>query len=207
MRVAKELGDVASVSFPRVAGPHEPIPAALEPLYAEYSGAYHFGGALLIRSPGLRAQPPLGLKEWNASTLWIEEFDQALVGAFFFAENALGEQFAVTRDGSISLMDPETAEFEHVADSVGEWLRHLRAETELFTYQELLERWELGHGKLVAGQRLVPRRPLLLGGELAPENLIAKDDWYGLRLRAELWKLLCDVPDGTTVEFQIDESS
>jgi hypothetical protein len=61
--------------------------------------------------------------------------------------------------------------------------------------------WQRVNGPIRPGQRLVPKKPFVLGGEYAINNLYALDATVSMRFRGELAVQIRDLPDGTTVTF------
>lgn len=52
-------------------------------------------------------------------------------------------------------------------------------------------------------ERLLPKRPFVLGGEFAVDNLYVLDAVQGMRLRSELATEIASLPDGAAVTFKI----
>lgn len=178
----------------------------LAALYAYgYNGGYYWGGALLIR-PVVTTHPAISsVSDWNLEGLWRCEYDSACSGLVFFAEDAFGTQFAVDSKGAVFQFDPETASRTEVAPSIDRWAEVILGDWEIMTGYPVLEAWQREHGPLAPGHRLIPRTPFMLGGDFHSTNMIAKPDAVGMRIRAELWRLTKDIPDGQSIVFRVEE--
>ena len=164
------------------------------------NGFYAFESALHVFPLGA-AVVGHELREWNAPDLWRHAY-QDLDGALFFAEDVFGEQFCLigTR---VCRFTPETGEFEFVADGVEDWAGRVLADSRLVTGHPLGHEWQLAHGPLAPGTRLIPRLPFVLGGAYAVENLIAADSVHGMLARADIAHQIKDLPDGATITLRV----
>ena len=45
----------------------------------------------------------------------------------------------------------------------------------------------------------------MLGGEFSSSNMVCKVDVEGMKIRAQLWRLTKDIPDGQQIVFNVDE--
>ncbi|RZU53302.1 hypothetical protein EV385_5217 [Krasilnikovia cinnamomea] len=123
-------------------------------------------------------------------------------GILFFAEDIFGGQFGI-KDDAIYSFDPETGEAAHLASSVDEWVRAVLGDYEFVTGYPLAHQWQAQYGVLPIGERLVPKRPFVLGGDYTPENLVALEAAKGMRFRGDLAVQLRDLPDGASIKFKI----
>lgn len=195
-----------ALELPRWTGPDIPACASgLRDLYADgFNGGYFWNGALLVRPLDDRIESVSSVAAWNGPALWIHEYGEAALGATFFAEDALGVQYAL-RDGKLAQFDPETAAFEELADSVDGLFARIGDDAAYYTGAPLLAAWEAKNGPLESGFRLVPRQLFCLGGEFSEGNLIAKRDVEGMRARAQLFQRIKALPDGTTIRISITD--
>lgn len=67
------------------------------------------------------------------------------------------------------------------------------------TGHSLAHAWQVRHGRLEEGERLVPRRPFVLGGAYAVDNLQPMSAVRAMKTRAALARQVCMLPDGTGV--------
>ena len=123
-------------------------------------------------------------------------------GLLFFAEDIFGGQFAFSTVGVVSF-DPETGDVEQVAADLEGWADRVLAGYELLTGFPLAHAWQQRHGQLPVTERLLPKRPFVLGGEFVLENLYALGSVEGMRLRGELATQIRNLPEGASVKFKI----
>ena len=71
----------------------------------------------------------------------------------------------------------------------------------------LAREWQERHGQLLQGQRLIPQKPFVLGGDYVVENLKVVDDVRGMRIRAGIAESLAGVPDGEQVVIERSPST
>lgn len=136
------------------------------------NGFYSFQRALHVFPLKSDTAGTMTLEEWNYASLWRNAYQGLTEGLLFFAQDILGNQFCFLRQKAEVLRFPaETAELVPVADSLENWADLLLADFSTQTGWELAIDWQARHGPLQEGQRLQPKTPLILGGELSLENL------------------------------------
>jgi hypothetical protein len=165
------------------------------------NGFYAFEGALHVLPYG-PAQNELGLKEWNSSAGWRSDYQGLADDCFFFAEDVFGGQFCV-HDGVVMSFDPETGDKCIIAADVEEWAHKILSEYEVLTGHPLAHEWQVRHGAIPHGQRLIPKIPFVLGGNFEVENLFLIEAARGMRSRANLAVQIKDLPEGSNVEFKV----
>jgi hypothetical protein len=176
----------------------------LADLLAGRNGFYAFGDALLVRGIG-RADRPHDLASWNTPRLWMSHYRSFDLGAMlFFSEDAFGNQFALTAD-DIVWFDAETAVVERIAKSLNAWAAECFSETAWRTGQKVLREWRARHGPLPRGQRLIPRVPLVLGGEGSADCVGPINEVEAMAFRARLATAIRDLPDGAQITFDITD--
>lgn len=119
------------------------------------NGFYAFESALLLR-PLDNDEAPLGLLQWNQPRLWKDEYIERLDDALFFAEDVFGCQFAI-RHGEIWFFDPEWGTFESIASSLEQWASEIVGDYHSQTGYPLAHQWQVRHGALQPGVRLLPK--------------------------------------------------
>ena len=182
-----------------------PLDASLdilaEKLLGSKNGFYVGHKSLLVRP--LRAVGPIsGVLERNAPDGWKSFYEIDLSSHVFFAENLLGEQFSLCASG-VYRFDPETAELECVGASLEDWAKWLLSDLDFVTGRPLAEAWVRCHGPLPDGVRLLPRVPLVLGGDFGIDNMVAVQDFTGMKSRSELANQLRGLSDGAEVVIDI----
>ena len=165
------------------------------------NGFYAFESALLVR-PLSHHGKPLGIIEWNAPGLWKSEYERSLDNLLCFAEDVFGGQFALGQDAVIAI-DPETGEQEEIARTLEGWADALLRDSSFRTGQPLTHDWQMQHGPLTVGHRLVPKTPFVTGGKFVLENLYSIADVEGMRFRGSIARQVRDVPDGAHVAFEV----
>lgn len=71
------------------------------------------------------------------------------------------------------------------------------------TGYETAHQWQQQNGPLPDGRRLLPKTPFIMGGKYEVENLFALDAVKGMRYRADIWKQIRDLPDGTPIQLKV----
>jgi hypothetical protein len=163
----------------------------------ERNGFFAYESALLVR-PFSFGGLPLGLVEWNENDLWKREYATPPTKWLFFAEDVFGVQFCIG-DGGVREFNPETGEATEICSSIEEWCRLIVENSRVKTGYPLAHAWQVGNGPIPVGQRLLPKRPFVLGGKYSVENLYALDEVEGMVFRASIANQIRDVPDGGTV--------
>ena len=165
------------------------------------NGFYAFEGALHVLPAGRQAMM-MSLEEWNSADLWRYEYGYLAEGLTFFAEDALGNQFCLHEDEVLSF-DAETGQTDLIGSSIEDWSSRMLFDYEFLTGFPLLHEWQVTHGRVPAGSRLLPVVPFVLGGEYSVSNLQVVDAVSGMRSRGDLARQLRDLPDGAQIEFKI----
>ncbi len=165
------------------------------------NGFYAYESALLVRLVR-SADAPLGLTEWNAPSLWKSGYAGSIGNALCFAEDIFGGQVCI-RDDVVCAFDPETGAFDQLSRSIGEWADDLMARCNFRTGYPLAHGWQVANRPLVAGERVLPRTPFVLGGKYVVENLYPLQDVEGMRLRASIAGQIRELPDGSQVILQV----
>lgn len=164
------------------------------------NGFYAFESALHVRGAG-RASGGFTALEWNDGTLWSDLYQDAN-DLFLFAEDVFGGQFALS-SGHVVSFDPEIGATERLCETLEDWAGLMLADFEVLTGYPLAREWQLLHGALPPGSRLVPKQPFVLGGDYAARNLYPMEAVQSMQLRAEIVNQIRELPDGTTVQWRM----
>lgn len=167
------------------------------------NGFYAFESALHCFPAGCQASC-VDLEMWNREDSWRREYGDVASRYLFFAEDIFGVQFALSARG-VHKFDPETGEAENFSSTIDEWAKKILADYEYETGYPLAHEWQSQHGLLAQGKRLLPKLPFVLGGEYKVENLYAADALKGMESRADMWRQIRDLPDGTKINVKIVE--
>ena len=165
------------------------------------NGFWAYESSLLFR-PFRNGTAPLGLIEWNEKVLWKGEYAFELGEVLFFAEDAFGCQYCIENE-KIKLFDPETAQFEKLAESLDEWAQIIIQDYEYRTGYPLAHDWQIQNKPLAPGTRLHPNVPFVLGGKYELENLHIGADIEGMIFRANIANQIKDIPDGWQIILEI----
>ncbi len=170
-------------------------------LLKQRNGFYGFENALHVFPVG-QSPSPYDLTTWNSEGLWRTEYGNATQDLLFFAEDVFGGQFALKGD-HVYRFDPETGDNEHHSDSLEEWAGRLLEDYNFETGHSLAHDWQLQHGPLQLGYRLVPKLPFVMGGSFVVSNLYECEAAEGMRFRATIAKQIRNITDGTRVRLKV----
>ncbi len=180
-----------------------PFAQQLRRLLEAKNGFYALEAALHVLSD-LGGTVEKGLFEWNSENLWRKDYKGMADDAVFFAEDVFGTQFCFREDG-VATFDPETGAFEVIAADVEDWAQKILNEYDLWTGHRVAHEWQVNHGPIPAGARLVPITPFVLGGEYSVANLHVIDAVKGMKYRASIAVQIRDLPDGTPITLRVIE--
>ena len=172
----------------------------LDALAHAFDGLVGYAGAFRVfgQTPG----PLPTQQDWNRADGWLSEYPDLPAGLVVFAENFIGEQFAITGRGVIRI-DLETGATEDVAPSVAQFLADVRTDpTEVGP--ELLQRWERLHGRLDFNQHVSHPIPFVAGGAYKPEEMVATERYDLMRFRASFAAQIRDLPDGARIRLRVE---
>jgi len=212
MVVGPHIKQLLSIAGPPLSRDAPSLPAEFQawlgPMYVDLleiliqrNGFYAYEGALHFFPAG-ETNFGLSIVQWNVESLWRNRYGSKLDQCIFFAEDAFAEQFTI-RQGGVFRFNPETLEFDLMGESLDEWARTILEDYSTETGSSSVHAWEMIHGKLPDGYRLIPKTPFVLQGSYDPENLYASDPVAAMHFRAHLAEQIRDLPDGTTVELHI----
>ena len=212
--MTRPLEKLVEIAGPRLNDSKPSLPAELEEqagssaaellgLLYQKNGFYAFESALHV-FPAQSTRSEMGLDSWNAPGCWRSAFGGMENGCLFFAEDAFGGQFAM-KSGGIYQFDPETADQEPFARDIESWAKALIADYEVLTGYPLAHQWQVKHGPIPSGKRLVPKLPFVVGGRFSIDNLYLLDAVKGMKLRGGIATQIRDLPDGAELKIEIVE--
>ncbi|MEU9065566.1 hypothetical protein AB0D60_01550 [Streptomyces sp. NPDC048306] len=178
------------------------VPHLLMPLISERNGFYAFESALHVFPWG---GGEMSAEWWNLPDLWRGAYGDSFDGLTFFAEDAFGFQFAVSDIGFHSF-NPETGDVESMGRTSEEWSKQIMDDFEFHTGHPVIREWQQLNGALSSGFRLSPRTPFVLGGEFSVESMRSVASVDLMRFRADLYRQLKGVPDGSQVRIYIEDA-
>lgn len=163
------------------------------------NGAYAFESALHFFSAAQDIQE-ISIAKWNSTEYWRSDYGSLNPSGYFFAEDIFGGQFFINNEGFFSF-DPETGEVEKISVTFEHWCKEILDDYDYYTGHSLAHEWQLMHGKIPPGNRLLPKKPFVLGGEYDLENLYISESLKGMKARASIAIQLQKFPDGSTVNI------
>jgi hypothetical protein len=144
------------------------------------------------------------LLNWNSTQLWKSHYQGLADDYFCFAQDLLGTQFAIHRE-QIVAFDPEDATHKVIGASLDDWAAWLAADPDVNATNGFALAWQRANGPLAPHERLLPRQLLVLGGEVAFENMTVTDAAKAMRVRGPIAKQIHDAPDGSRVRIEVTE--
>ena len=173
------------------------LPSSLSQLLAAKNGFFAFENALLVLpSAGNKAIP--GIPEWNQSTSWRRHYPKLSSEILFLALDAFSCQFGIDTAGKVYRLDSETAELQDHTPDLSAWAEKILA-ADLETGWSVAKEWQEHWGPLEPGERLLGKKPFILGGDYVLENLVAVPCRPAMEKLGGLASQIADVEDGTTV--------
>lgn len=193
---AGPLGGVAA-GVVELSGRHG---AGLAAMLGRVNGFYAFESALHVFPSGTSER--MSVELWNDPDLWRRDYEDLTDGLVFFAEDVFGGQFVLC-DAGVGTFDPETGDVDVIAGDLASWAAAVLGDYEMLTGFLLAHEWQVRHGALVEGERLVPKLPFVTGGAFGVDNLYAADAVEGMRARGNLAVQIRDLPDGAKISYRI----
>jgi len=163
------------------------------------NGFTAFDGALHVFPYGSSKQG-FDLVQWNQDHLWRFAYRDFAIEHVFFAEDAFGGQFSL-KDGSVWSFEPETGESEVIASDLEAWSQVVLDDIDVMTGRPLAIESATTLGALEADRRLVPKLPIVLGGEYELANLYLGDPVEAMRFRGDIALQIRDLPEGAEVDL------
>jgi hypothetical protein len=103
----------------------------------------------------------------------------------------------------IHSFDPETGEIEEIANNFDEWAKSILKDYNFWTGFSLAHEWQVIHGSIPEGDRLLPKIPFILGGGFSVENLYQLNAVEGMRVRGDLSRQIKNLEDGTKIRIKV----
>ncbi len=175
-----------------------PVFEQITAMLKKKNGFIVFESALIIR-PSISTVTLDGLDAWNNLNGWRRWYAGCLDNdAICFAEDLFGGQFAASVHG-IFRFDPESGESSLYANSIEEWAHRILENYAEDTGWPLAHDWQIANGPLLPEQRLLPKKPFIIGGDYVVENMIAVETRLAMEKWGHLFKSIQMLPDGTEV--------
>ena len=195
-RARGPLGPRVAVDFGVPDGPLRELGEVL----SRVNGFFAFNAGLHVYRVGPEGHGP-ELSDWNSGARWKHAYGGLADDYFCFGQDVLGTQYAIHAGRAVVSWDPENGRATPVGGSLREWARWVLADPDERATAFLAKAWQDQHGPLEPGQRLLPSRPFVLGGEVSFENLVVKDAVEAMLIRGPIAHQLHDLPPGATVRL------
>ncbi|MCE6997996.1 SMI1/KNR4 family protein [Saccharothrix sp. S26] len=199
-RARGPLGPRVAVDFGVPGGPLRELGEVL----SRINGFFAFDAGLQVFRVGPDGLGP-ELSDWNSGERWKHAYGGLADDYFCFGQDVLGTQYAIHRGATVVSWDPENARATPVGESLEQWARWVFADPDERATALLAKAWQDEHGPLEPAQRLLPRRPFVLGGAVSFDNLLVKDAAEAMVIRGPIARGLHDLPPGATVRLSTGE--
>jgi hypothetical protein len=204
-RLANLAGPPISASTPRLTSECSTLAGGdghdLLMLLQKRNGFYAFESALHV-FPAVPEPEHGSIEWWNSDSLWRSSYGSLANDALFFAEDIFGSQFCLFQN-RVFRFDPETGSRSGSGSSIEEWADLLLQASENETGWPLAHEWQNKFGPIAAGNRLVPKKPFVLGGEFSLENLHSVESVRAMNFYANLASQIASLPDGSSVSLKV----
>ena len=175
-----------------------PVFEEIQALLDIKNGFVAFESALVV-FPATDSQSVMGIDNWNEKNGWRRWYSGCIPDeVLFFAEDIFGGQFGAT-GSAIFRFNPETGELTKYADSLSHWAELMLTNYAHDTGWPLAHEWQLIHGPISPSQRLMPKRPFVLGGDYDVENLLLIDGKKAMENWGRFYQAIRAVPHGEEV--------
>lgn len=161
------------------------------------NGFVTFESSLHLFSTG-NTQKSRGLSFWNDDKGWKSyyKFNETLL---FFAQDVFASQFAISDSGIVRL-NPETGKLSYHSESLEQWASKILADYSYETGWKIASEWQKKNGiSLNTDFRLLPKKPFVLGGEYAIDNLVAIDPLSAMEKLGLLYSQIKNIPNGEKI--------
>ena len=177
------------------------IGAAVRDVLLRKDGFFCFETALRL-FPSVSSDVSWGIFDWNSPDLWKADYHGLADRIFCFAEDVFGRQFVAT-EGNIGVFEPETGDVKALAGSLEEWAAKMLLDYRQLTGYQLAHEWQSVHGPLPPRDRLMPKKPFVVGGQYVLANLVALDSVRVMKNLGNLAHQIHNLPDGAQIVFKI----
>ena len=143
----------------------------------------------------------IALDIWNQSDSWRHYYQDCLPpSSICFAYDIFGCQFCIGRLGVVSF-NPETGETEPYAPTLDGWASNLLENYREDTGWPLAHDWQIQNRQILPTERLLPKKPFVLGGDFEVHNLVVVRSDIAMQKYAHLYRTVRDATDGSVIEL------
>lgn len=119
---------------------------------------------------------------------------------FFFAMDIFGDQFCIHKN-KIWTFISESGKLEYLAKDIEQWAQIILDDYEFLTGYPLADEWQKLYGPLKTGERLLPKKLFIWGGEYDVKNLYSIDAIQGMRFKGDIASQMENYPDGSKINI------
>lgn len=131
---------------------------------------------------------------------WVENINHIIC----FGEDIFGNQFVHYLEG-FGIFFIETSEIEFISKDFSGWLRLITEDIDYYTGESLAIEWFQQNGKLEFYERLIPKKPFVLGGDYEIFNLYNKNFEYIVGFMSDIARQIHNLPNGSKIDIEIME--
>lgn len=146
----------------------------------------------------------LSAEEWNRADLWRYEYQGLDQSLRFFAEDFLGNQFAVDDGCGVVRFWAETGDLEPFGQDFEEWLEKLLADPVEELGFWLLDDWHAKSERLKLSEHLCPKLPPVAKGAAGWDNFYACDRAASMRFKGDFANQIRNVKTGEQIKIRVD---
>lgn len=179
------------------------LPKDLANLLRAVNGFIQFNGAIHFRGACTQPQWHSLRYAWESKDAFHHHYRSVKKSDVPFAQSALGDQYLL-RDGVVHRLDAECDDVESLELDLKAFLKQIQADPiEALDLQPLESFWD-DNGSLEPGQLLSVMPPFVLAQSDTTYSYRAIDALDRLRFLADFAKQIRDLPDGATINFEIN---
>ncbi|HEV2634583.1 MAG TPA: hypothetical protein VGX23_05520 [Actinocrinis sp.] len=178
--------------------------AELGELLSRLNGFALFNAGVQVFQAGGQGPGP-ELMAWNTDTTWKNTYGTLADDVFCFGQDLFGVQFGIVANAQVVTFNPETAERIALGPGLADWAAWLLADPDVNGAATFARSYQDQHGPLAPGQRLIPLRYFVGGGEYDFDNLVVRDAAQAMRIRGPIARQVHDLPDGAVIRLSASE--
>jgi hypothetical protein len=191
--------EISTITHQNIPETHAII-GEINALLSRCNGFYALGKSIWFLSSDPNQE--IHLNQWNVKETWLEGYGEAIpAGALAFAMDLFGNQFMVVQ-GGVYLFNIETAELEHVADSLEGWAEQILNDG-YWSGCSLYAAWLEEKGEIPKNHRLAPKILFMMGGKFTISNLYPNSVAKIIAFSIDIFHQTKDIPDGTQIKIKI----
>ena len=164
------------------------------------NGYVAFEAALHVFSTDDAANVP-GLVTWNSPDGWRKLYGLENDPILFFAQDLFANQFGITSD-KVFRLEAEWGQLTEHSLNLANWAETVLQDYDYETGWSVGREWQLANHAIDASERLLAKKPIVLGGDYVSENFAAIPTAQCMQQLGRLFNEIKDKPDGTPVRVK-----